>query len=101
MEIKITGKAREWIAGHGGSISVVPKKKGGWCPGLKIQGVSEKPSQKNISDFKKYVINGLEVYIHNFFIVEDTVAIDFNKFLFLKWFKVTGLNPSATMCDIQ
>ena len=28
MEIKITGKAREWIAGHGGSISIVPKKKG-------------------------------------------------------------------------
>ena len=29
MEIKITGKAREWIAGHGGKISIVPKKKGG------------------------------------------------------------------------
>jgi len=29
MEIVITLKAKEWIAEHGGSVSVAPKKKGG------------------------------------------------------------------------
>ena len=29
MEIIITPKANEWIVGRGGSISIVPRKRGG------------------------------------------------------------------------
>ena len=101
MEIIITPQAKEWIAVNGGSITVEFKKKGGWCPGIKIQGVSEKPSQESVVNFKKYDINGIEVYIHNALIAEGEVTIDFNKFLLLKWFEITGLKLSdENVCAI-